>query len=314
MPLRARGIAIVWPALVAAGFFGLLHAGSPRPAAASASVGAPSTPTPLRQVRTRWFVLWTDAPLDRAAELADTLDLAAERFLKRSDAFGLPVAAPTQPLVCVFFSRHTDFLRFASAQDGVDASWMGGYYAAGANRVVAYDDASGAEFSAALAACPAETPEGRARREALLTEAWDATREKLLHEAAHLLAFNTGLQTPSVAYPAWLTEGIAESFARGSLGGSPARPGAAHSHVACAASPVSRPEYPDPKSRPDEIDSFYAGSLSLVDSMLTADPGALAALLRDVRSSPSEAHAARLARDVAARFTTARLASGDDAR
>lgn len=308
---RARGIAMVWPALVAAAFFALLHAGAQRPAASAAE--AASAPR-LQQRHTRWFVLRTDAPLDRAAELAETLDLAADRFLQRARALGLPVSAPTRPLTCVFFTSHADFLRFAAREDGVDASWMGGYYAAAANRVVAYDDASGAEFSAALAACPGDTADGRARREALLREAWGATREKLLHEAAHLLAFNTGLQTPGVAYPAWLTEGIAESFARGALGGCAPSVGGAPSRVACSIdSAASRRDYPDPGSRPDEIDSFYADSLGLVDAMLVTEPGALAALLQGVRASPSEAHAARLASDVAARFTSARLASGEDA-
>lgn len=299
-------LGLVWPALVAAAFFALLHAGSPRAAVAHAGVGAAAADTALRPVRSRWFIIWTDAPSDRAAELADTLDDAADCFVQRIKSLGMNTHRTAAPLVCVFFSRHADFLRFAAQDDGVEASWMGGYYSASKNRVVAYDDATGVEFASAFRAVRTETPEGRQRIETLQREAWDATREKLLHEAAHLLAFNTGAQKPGAPYPAWLTEGLAESFARGALGGrmssAPSTPSTGH--CAGAGAPNVRSDYPGAGANPREIDAFYDDSLRLVDAMLSASPESLASLLDDIARAPSDASAAALARAVAARFAS----------
>lgn len=310
-------LGLVWPALVAAAFFALLHAGSPRAAVAHAGVGAGTTDAALRPVRSRWFIIWTDAPSDRAAELADTLDDAADRFLQRTRSLGMGTHRPAAPLVCVFFSRHADFLRFAAQDDGVEASWMGGYYSASKNRVIAYDDATGVEFASAFRAVRTETPEGRQRIETLQREAWDATREKLLHEAAHLLAFNTGAQSPGAPYPAWLTEGLAESFARGALGGRAscaASTSTSGGRCAGADAPNARSDYPGAGANPREIDAFYDDSLRLVDAMLSASPESLASLLDDIARAPSDASAAALASAVAARFAsqpaTAGVASG----
>ena len=106
--------------------------------------------------------------------------------------------------------------------DSVDARWMGGYYEPVRNRVVAYDDRSSESFRRI-----AHAPRAQA-------DARRATRAKLAHEAAHLLAFNTGVQVRGVSYPEWFTEGLAERVARLATG--------EHSGAACAS--AHRPAHP----------------------------------------------------------------------
>jgi hypothetical protein len=112
----------------------------------------------------------------------------------------------------IFLARRDDFVAFASRTDGVDASGMGGYYAPGSNHAVVYDDRSTESFATALASADPH------ERGAAAHDAHRATQRKLAHEAAHLLAFNTGVQRPDVDYPAWFTEGLAERVAARAMG------------------------------------------------------------------------------------------------
>ncbi len=52
----------------------------------------------------------------------------------------------------------------------------------------------------------------RSERSRLGVEAKQSSISKTIHEAIHLLAFNSGAQSRSREYPFWLTEGLATSF------------------------------------------------------------------------------------------------------
>lgn len=162
-------------------------------------------------------MLHTDASAPVTSAATDALALCAEGFGSWAFSFGVPLHEPAEPLRVILFSRHEDFLAFARDEDGIDASWMGGYYAALSNRVVLYDDADSPEYRALLARCPGDQA-GRALRESVLADALRATSRKTLHEVVHLLSFNTGLQTREAEYPMWLTEGLAEAFVAEALG------------------------------------------------------------------------------------------------
>lgn len=220
---------------------------------------------PFRAVRFADFAVVSDLPSDRLHVHGETLAQAAADFIEAISMLGIEAQTPAHPLTVVMFSDHREFVEFAARADGVDAHWMGGYYASGTNRAVMYDDVGGPEFVAASGdgAAPADIAEQAAR----------ATREKIRHEVAHLLAFNCGVQSRSIDHPLWFTEGLAESFARGALSGaSPARRTARHED--------------------DPVRAFYEQSRLMVDAMIDQDPSQIAALLRaapeGLASSPAE--------------------------
>lgn len=238
----------------------------------------------FRAVGSRWYVLVTDASEERAAALLVSLDETADRFLDAASRWSAPVRPPAQRMLCVFFSSQDDFRGYAASRDRVDAHWMGGYYSSRRNIVALYDDINGDQFVEAIRTLPKGRC-GDARRTALIREAHEATRAKAVHEAVHLLAYNTGLQCPGATYPAWLTEGLAESFARGALSGcervrTAARRCAAKMTVGEAGAIVSK--FAPPRGSADEIDEFYADSRRLFDALLERAPGELAAFFGDL--------------------------------
>lgn len=238
----------------------------------------------FRAFETRWFVIVTDTAPDRASALASALDGAAERFLDVSLRWGARVTRPEGRMLVVFFADQRDFLAYAGVRDAVNAQWMGGYYSSRRNAVALYDDATSGQFAQAIRDA-ARAPDAETRAAALLREAHEATEAKAVHEAVHLLAFNTGLQRPGVAYPLWLTEGLAESFARGSLSGcahtaDSARRAARSLQVDEAGAILGR--FTAPSGDAQAIEGFYADSRRLFDALLERAPGDLAAFFADV--------------------------------
>lgn len=202
------------------------------------------------RTHTDHFVIVGDADPAWARSTGLLLETTYERFERLMRHLKLPLAPPKSRLLCVLIKDHARFEAFARAQDNVDAGWMGGYYATHTNRVVFYDSETSPEFIAArerLAqideqAQRAKDDAARARRErkddtadvyrsiaAKAEEASDRQRRQLAdraaqagaakatHEAAHLLAFNCGLQSRSRQYPFWLSEGLATCFEAESL-------------------------------------------------------------------------------------------------
>lgn len=208
---------------------------------------------PFRAVRYADFAVVSDLSTDRLHVHGETLAEAASDFSEAMSRLGIETWRPAHALTVVIFSDHREFVEFARRADGVDAHWMGGYYASGSNRAVMYDDLGGPDFiqAAATGMPSAEVAEQAAR----------ATREKIRHEAAHLLAFNCGVQSRVAEHPLWLTEGLAESFARGALSGG--ETGCAHL-----------------RSESDPVRAFYEQSRALVDTLVDQDPGRVAGLLR----------------------------------
>lgn len=238
----------------------------------------------FRAVGSRWYVLVTDASDERASALLMSLDETADRFLDAASRWSALVRPPAQRMLCVFFSSQDDFRGYAASRDRVDAHWMGGYYSSRRNIVALYDDVNGDQFVEAMGTLPKGRC-GDARRSALIREAHEATRAKAVHEAVHLLAYNTGLQSPGATYPAWLTEGLAESFARGAMSGcervrTAARRCAATLTVGEAGAIVAK--FAPPRGSADEIDEFYADSRRLFDALLERAPGELAAFFGDL--------------------------------
>lgn len=196
----------------------------------------------FRRYETSHFVILSDCEPGWTRAKASVLERTRQEFYKFARRLGLPVIPHERKLLCVLINDYEQYRRFAREHDHLDASWIAGHYAIDANRIVFYNDMTGPAFSRALAeldrldsqatqvASAADDAGTRnaalmmrqnasdarrqidARRRDLADQASRFATAKTVHEAIHLLSFNTGLQVPSRTYPLWLSEGLASSF------------------------------------------------------------------------------------------------------
>lgn len=197
------------------------------------------------RTETEHFVVVGDADSAWARSTGVLLETTYDRFERLMRHLSLPVVAPTSKLQCILIRDHERFVAFALAQDNISAGWMGGYYATHTNRVVFYDSETSPDFIRARERLTQLNEQAdRARKQAsdarrdkrpeaeevyrtfaahakdaserqrriLADRAAQAGAAKTTHEAAHLLAFNCGLQLRSRQYPFWLSEGLATCF------------------------------------------------------------------------------------------------------
>ncbi len=199
----------------------------------------------FERVDSAYFTLISDADRNAVRERLGVLERARDQFFRAMQRLGVSVIPPEHRLIVVLFAEHDAYRAFAATHDRVEAEWVAGYYAGLSNRAVFFEDASGPAFIRAEAELDAAAERvyllrreaSKARRanqsdraRALADEAahaaaaLNAERERLrsliagtttaktVHEAVHLLAFNTGVQSRAVEQPFWLTEGLATSF------------------------------------------------------------------------------------------------------
>jgi hypothetical protein len=197
------------------------------------------------RTETRHFVILSNASPAWTRRRGELLERTHHQFFRAMDRLGLPAIPPEHKLLCVLINDHDDYRAFAAAHDRVDAEWAAGYYATATNRVVFCNDATGPELRDALRKLDSydfDVTSRRARavevrrqgrddladrleasadefaariedeRERLLRQSSDFATTKAVHEAVHLLAFNTGVQDRRRMYPFWLSEGLAVSF------------------------------------------------------------------------------------------------------
>jgi hypothetical protein len=198
-----------------------------------------------RRFETPHFVILTDADPAWSRARATILEQTRRQFYRAMEHLGYPAVPHERKLVCILIREHDQFRTFAAREDGHVADWSAGYYSTGANRVVFYNDDSSPSLRQALAklddyqsrvrqlrdqstslARAGRATEAHSRREAaddlerqvgaerdrLRVEAEEFSVAKTIHEAVHLLAFNSAVQSPSREYPLWLSEGLACAF------------------------------------------------------------------------------------------------------
>ncbi len=134
---------------------------------------------------------------------------------------------PDGKLLCVLLANHAEYEAIASTFDSVRATWVAGYYASDSNRIVFYDDSTSPAFVEARShlqemreQAAAQAGTEAAEAEAALSAQIDrisaavnaASTAKTVHEAAHLVAYNCGLQSRARQAPFWFTEGLATNF------------------------------------------------------------------------------------------------------
>ena len=243
------------------------------------------------QYQSRHFVVLSNGTRDWTNQRLALLERTHFQYTRMMKLMGLEAIPAPRKMICVLFAEHADYEEFARRTDRVEAPWVAGYYAAASNRIVMYDDATGPSFAeanrqierlqeqAAAARRQARSVERSemaraeeharrvrehadresARIASLIRAASDA---KAVHEAAHLIAFNCGLQNRGRQYPFWLTEGLATNFetedATGAFG----------------------PDRPLPARERDFANRMQAGSLLALADLL---------VLRDVEHLDGEA-------------------------
>ena len=191
------------------------------------------------------FVVLSDCDAAWTRSKISLLERTRHQYLRFVDQIGMPILPPEFKLLCVMFSDHDQYSQFASNEDKVNAPWAGGYFATQANRVVLFDDRQSPairQAHARLDAHETQVAETRERAKAAQNSGWTAMADalteaadrleadvaagrlrldehaerlasaKTIHEAVHLLAYNTRLQSLGKVYPFWVSEGLATAF------------------------------------------------------------------------------------------------------
>jgi hypothetical protein len=265
------------------------------------------------------FVLLSDCDAEWTAARGRLLERTRQQFFRTAARLNIPAIPHEHKLLVVLFDDQGRYQHFARVHDGLESSWVAGYYSTRGNRAVFFNDASSPAFGGVLAGlkagssprgvslaqADAEAPSDRMHPAAGDTEA-QAQRERLriqgqaaefstaktIHEAVHLLSFNTGMQSPSRDYPFWLSEGMATSFETGSpdAGFGPDRENQRRETVfnrlrregrlLPLRQLVTLTEVPDGKLSMAE--PMYAQSYTLFTYLFRNEPVALAAFIQDL--------------------------------
>ena len=167
------------------------------------------TSFPFSALVTENFVLLHCGNDRWAASTGNHLERTYARFcnLFKNSEFSLKQLEGRLTWIC--FGKTDDYYRYAWETERRDVSALEGYYSAQTNRVAHYETSPASPPQATPApgtvvTASASEPLGAA------PQLLDAARTT--HEAAHQLAFNTGLQRRGVMYPFWLSEGLATAF------------------------------------------------------------------------------------------------------
>lgn len=194
---------------------------------------------------TRHFVIVHDTSYAWAENRGRLLEAAYAQFYRAMRQAGFKPQEPKRRLVCVAFREFESFLDYALRTDGKNADWAGGYYSTRTNRIAVYNYLTTPKLQtlanrmnvlqAEATRLSGEIAGARWRREgstagALSQQLGGVQRElrhlqrqyerrggmgniaNTLHEAIHMLAFNSGIQSRRVGGPLWFSEGLATGF------------------------------------------------------------------------------------------------------
>jgi hypothetical protein len=164
-------------------------------------------PAGTKSIVTEHFVVCyntTDVYARWNANLYEKMYNGLRRFWKEK---GVDVQEPRFPMVALIFGTQNEYLEYAKRDfQGAESTY--GYYTQTTNRLATFD------LTGIEGMIPAGT---RVQREDLITEIFSRPQAErqvatILHEACHLIAFNTGIQKRLGDYPLWVSEGFATFF------------------------------------------------------------------------------------------------------
>ncbi|MCH7572545.1 MAG: DUF1570 domain-containing protein [Planctomycetes bacterium] len=207
-------------------------------------------PPRFLRYETKRFIVLSDASPSWTRIQTSRLKRTHHQFMRFAKRLGLAPLPLKHKLVCVLFKERSAYLDFARTRDNASASWIAGYYAPGADRVVFYNVEHSEGISEARQKLNDMQKEikllrqnisrsqrqGSRRQSANLREnigryqkhfeqetsridrfASSLSAATTVHESIHQLFFHTGIQSPKVEYPLWISEGIATAFETGDI-------------------------------------------------------------------------------------------------
>jgi hypothetical protein len=133
-------------------------------------------------------------PVGQGEYWSERFEQMYREFVHYFGVRGIAMRQPETPLVAIVFARHEDFLLYARRDGFAASAAVLGYYSPRTNRVALYDFGGGHAGEAD----------------------WRQNGATVVHEAAHQVAFNTGVHSRVSLPPRWLAEGMGTMFeARG---------------------------------------------------------------------------------------------------
>jgi hypothetical protein len=204
-----------------------------------------AVPERFEEYETRRYVILSDADPRWVRTQCQRLERACSRFARFATELELRALPLRHKLVAVVFDHRADFLAFARTDGNAASARLAGYYSLADDRLVFYHVESNENIMDARADLEALHAEAeairrrsrRARSTGDRTEANEMRRDLerrlshldererrinffayqrsvsvTIHEAIHQLMFHTGVQSPYVEHPMWLTEGLATAF------------------------------------------------------------------------------------------------------
>ncbi|MDX9911566.1 MAG: DUF1570 domain-containing protein [Phycisphaerales bacterium] len=249
----------------------------------------------FREVRTEHFLLLSNAPNDWTIRRGQLLERARHQFFRSLDRLGIPPVPHRHRLFAILFSSQEEYASFARRTHGPSSTWVAAYYDGSLNAIVMFDDHDAPWNQTTTNERSSDARSSRASRPTPLARSVaSAADTTTLHEAAHLLAFNCGVQVRGVDYPLWVSEGLATTFEtdRPDLPFGPGRSasprrGAIDANELDALAPLVEviPARAAPED-PHKAAAFYARSWALFDTLAARRPRDLAAYLESLRNAP----------------------------
>lgn len=188
---------------------------------ANLTVPEPLLGASFETTATEHFVLFHEPDAGYVAGACRTLEYAYGHFYEVFSRAGFDLSRSQDRLVWICFPRKSAFSQYALQVEGMDLSWLDGYYSTLTNRVAIVQADQKARLRQEAAPEPPASDvqvvvaAHRSPREGVLPmsaagQRFDVTR--LTHEVAHQLSFNSGIQKRGVMYPLWVSEGLATNF------------------------------------------------------------------------------------------------------
>lgn len=169
---------------------------------------------------TEHFVVYHEPGATYVAGICETLEYAYAYFYDVFARTGFDLSTSRDHLVWICFPQKSGFNRYALQAEGMDLSWLDGYYSTLTNRVAVveteprslrYEQTAGpSRNDIRMVAAANGSPRDGVLPMSATGQQLDITR--LTHEVAHQLSFNSGLQKRGVMYPLWVSEGLATNF------------------------------------------------------------------------------------------------------
>lgn len=164
----------------------------------------------LSTLETPHFKIFHDVNAQEADGIACVLELAYKHFNEVFTCEGFSLNAPEDKLVWYCFNEPQAFASHALASDDMNIGWLTSYYSAKTNSVSLVKPCNMVNWRMDKKTKDQPSLAGVYIMPSVDNSANELTR--IMHETAHQLAFNTGIQKQKVMYPIWASEGLACNF------------------------------------------------------------------------------------------------------